>query len=152
MTELTLGSRVRAIARITNGYGEGQRVVEPGFEGTVRSFSRAKSYPMVEWDAGWQDICRPEQVQVLDPPRKITSDDVGEVIRQQIVALNGSSTIAVSDVVPGPEGALLVRLRNGQVFTVMVREGLEAPHADEDAHHEGLLRKLGGRLFGHREP
>lgn len=68
MSELTVGSRVRAIARITNGYGEGQRVVHPGSEGTVRTFSRAKGYPVVEWDAGWQDICRPGQVQVLDEP------------------------------------------------------------------------------------
>lgn len=150
MSELTLGARVRAIARITNGYGEGQRVVDPGFEGTIRSFSRAKNYPMVEWDAGWQDICRPEQVQVLDPPRRITTDDVGEVIRQQVVALNGSSSIAVSDVVQGPGGSLLVRLRNGQVFTVEVREGADVPHTeDEHAHPDGLLRKIGG-LFGHR--
>lgn len=65
MSELRVGSRVRAVVRITNGYGAQARVIQPGSEGTLREFSRAKSYPVVEWDAGWADICRPGQVQVI---------------------------------------------------------------------------------------
>jgi hypothetical protein len=134
MSELSIGSRVQAVTRITNGYGEGQRVVEPGQQGTVKSFSRMKGYPEVEWDAGWSDLARPEQVSAIEGgaaategPPKVKAERLCGVIRTHLESLNGSSGLGIAGTAAGAEGSFVVLLQNGQTFTVEIRDAGPVP-------------------------
>jgi hypothetical protein len=62
MTELPTGTRVRARVGFVSGYGRGRQAVDVGAEGTVRGTSRHLRYTRVEWDAGFECLARPGEV------------------------------------------------------------------------------------------
>lgn len=122
MSDMAIGTRVRALQQISSGYGEGRRVVEPGQEGTVRAFSRTKRYPQVEWDAGWSSLCRPDDVESIPDLRHFAPDDVALPLRE-----SAASSLAIAGIaakaIEGDGVRFSIHLRNGQRFTVTVEEG-----------------------------
>ena len=150
MSEITIGTRVRAVTQISSGYGEGRRVVEPGQEGTVRAFSRTKRYPQVEWDAGWTSLCRPDDVEGVTDRRVFAPGDVAGALRDSAFASLAVAGIA-AEVEEVDGGGFSVRLRNGQRFEITVREAQNgASPQSESAPSAGGEGKAGmvGKLRG----
>jgi hypothetical protein len=152
MSEIVVGARVRALSEIPSGYGAGRRVVEPGQEGTVLSFSRTKNYPQVEWDAGWTSLCRPDDVEPIADARLYVAGDVADRLRDAVPGALGAGGMAVEHV-NGSGEQLNIVLRNGQRFTVTVREGRgEAPGAPEDeGEGGGVVSRLGSLFKGRKD-
>jgi hypothetical protein len=154
MSEIMIGTRVRAVTQISSGYGEGRRVVEPGQEGTVRAFSRTKRYPQVEWDAGWTSLCRPDDVEGVADRRVFAPGDVAGALRESAFTSLAVAGIA-AEVEEVDGGGFSVHLRNGQHFVVTVREapngGAPRPEPAPSAGGEskaGMVDKLRGLFRG----
>ena len=145
MSEIVVGARVRALTEIPSGYGAGRRVVEPGQEGTVLSFSRTKNYPQVEWDAGWTSLCRPDDVEPITDARTWLPVDVADRLRDVVPGVLGAAGIAVERVNGTGEELNLV-LRNGQRFTVTVRESRGGSEAQDDGG--GIVSRVSSLFKG----
>ncbi|HEU0054136.1 MAG TPA: hypothetical protein VFQ39_13210 [Longimicrobium sp.] len=148
MSEIVVGARVRALTEIPSGYGAGRRVVEPGQEGTVLSFSRTKNYPQVEWDAGWTSLCRPDDVEPIEDARRFGAGEVADRLRGVVPAALSAAGMAVERVNGTGEDLNLV-LRNGQRFTVTIRERDGA--APDGKGEGGIISRIGSVIRGRGE-
>ena len=151
MSEISVGTRVRARNAVSSGYGAAQRVAQPGDEGTVRAFSRTKGYPQVEWDAGWTSLCRPDDVEPIADDRRFSTAELAEPLREGAAAALFGRGIGVGRVEEKQDG-FAVELLNGQRFRVTVHVDTDAAPADTGfaaaakGDDGGVLGKIGGLL------